>query len=313
MTEQEIGVTVPELPEFDNKIFRKAVRSVIARTVFWTLIVVTVGPLLLEITTGVVSTRGGREERFGRFMDGALALAYPGYELNTLCCRRGRALDLWTRNDLRPRQPFPAEVGIKLDLRQNAFGRLDPADASVRIPTGRLGGVLLPAPEKPATRRLLTHLPKAIVVSVAVELSAPVGPSGFREVAERFNLRVAARASDWVDPTDTPIILTPNDAITRSTRFPFTKIRHLVWPNADLAQFQRWARQLRTHDDHNLSALGLPSSAEIKRFAREGKVYGFVLERISPARLLKLLEDPLVKGIGIEIVEFALNPNARED
>lgn len=63
-------------------------------------------------------------------------------------------------------------------------------------------------------------------------------------------------------------------------------------------RFRRWVDGLREEDRGTLDAFGL-DLAELRKAAGEGKVYGEIVEGVTPAELEKLLKDPGVRSVSV--------------
>lgn len=201
---------------------------------------------------------------------------------------------------IEPRRPESWAEAQTITLRLDLRGRLDRDDLLALPHTGLDAAAQNGPPPKPNVRRLLDSLPSAVVATALVELAGPW------TIDEVYRL-LARHGIAYPDTFDIAIFLEPTrrpGAETFGTYFD----QRVSWPRPALAQFQAWVKTLRRGDDRVLDSLGLPSRDRLREIAARARVYGFVLDKASPARLRGFLDEPSVRSLQVVDAAFDLEP-----
>jgi hypothetical protein len=151
----------------------------------------------------------------------------------------------------------------------------------------------------PLVAREVAALPDAVAATAIVELRAPT------TLAETYRLfaRNHITTSFFGGDDDLALYLEPEKYL-RPSRGGIEFHRRVSWPSANLAQFQQWVKTLRESDDGVLYDLQLPDVSSLEQIARKPRVYGFVLDRASPAQRRRLLADRAVESVRLGDVAF---------
>jgi hypothetical protein len=311
MTENGPDASIPDLPRFDDRIVRRAIRRGILSTAVTVALIVVVGAGILRPVSAAISGRGNRDGRFEAFLSGAVAVANPGYDASYFCCTTGLLLDRTATVLLRPRVvgSTPGETRIMVHL--DALGQLraderpfkTALESALQQPDDNL-------PTKTETTAILNGLPKGVVVTVVVRFAQPLAPDGYERVRARHNLPAFVSLDSKPSPNPHPsppigeevFVLKTAEEMEREFQLPLFPI---AWPGGDLGAFRRWAELLRPHDDLNLGALFLPSSRAIRQAAKELKIRAVAL-KLSARDVPPLLTDPQIAGIRLVDVGFDL-------
>ena len=76
------------------------------------------------------------------------------------------------------------------------------------------------------------------------------------------------------------------------------------WPNANIAQFQAWVKKLRSSVDLVLRDLFVPPVETLRAIAQDPRVYGVVLDDVTPRRLDGLFRDSSVSSVSVGDIGF---------
>jgi hypothetical protein len=210
----------------------------------------------------------------------------------TGCCNIDELFGATAVLNFEPHTITPGKDSLKIELRRDFRGRIGYLSGEVNLPAPQtpLDNALSQGggPTKEKTRRYsyLDNLPSPVLLSALIEFREPLNQESFDDFKRGFGLAIG--------PT-TPIFLAP----------PYPPSPKLTWPSPSINQFQKWAGILRTHDDANLEALGLPDSRFIKEVAEEGTIKAFFAVPVSVRAVHRLL-DNLAVGT-VRIVEVAFN------
>jgi hypothetical protein len=195
-------------------------------------------------------------------------------------------------------QPF--ELPLRLDLRGNLVGGLL---STADLPKT---GVDVAESNPRLSVRRLAELPDATVATAVVELRAPATLTDTYRLFARDHVKTSFFGAD----DDLALYLEPADNL----RVPGPGAefhRRVSWPSANLAQFQQWVKALRGNDNGVLRDLQLPDVSTLEQIARKPRVYGFALDRASPAQLRRLLKDRTIESVQIGDIAFNVGrPNA---
>ena len=279
--------------DFDERATKRAVRRGVVRTAFTAVVWVVLVLIGLSFLSSVWQRRGDREKHFANVVGYGFLAGRPGFSGHPPagCCNTGfRTITAWLSVDPKTASPLDQsqELSFDLDLR----GRLDDDVFSDLPPTG-VDAALAAGPTQ-----ALGDLPDGVVATAVVELRQPLDPSRFWKLLVRHGI-------DEFDAETLAVYLQPyaRDP-THLDRFLDERVS---WPNPGVAGFQAWVKSLRTSDDDLLDGLGLPPVRELERIAATPRIYGFVLDKVTPARLRDFAADPAVEWIAVGDVAFNLS------
>jgi hypothetical protein len=273
---------------FDERATRRAVRRGVIRTALVAVVWVVAAGIVLNFTSLAWQSRGDRPEHFEHVARYGFLAANPGFRTSSWgCCNTGlRSIKLLI--DAEPRVASAVAQSVDVELKLDHSGHLE--DPALDLPqTGVDAALASPPATKRAVRRALDGLPDSVVVTAIVELRSPTGVGRF------FDL--LARNGVVYPNTDVPVFLQPGAERERRRHAGTFPDRRVSWPNPNVAQFQAWVKKLRNGDDRLLDDLSLPPTRVLRGVAAEPRIHGFVLDRASPQRLQRFLEDPAIKGI----------------
>jgi hypothetical protein len=305
-----------ELPEFDERAARRAIRRGIIRTAFSALLLAFVALICLEIVSHFWQTRGDREERFQAVAGLGFLVANPGWQGEPSGCCNSDLTSIELALDIWPQGASPTGERTRAWLRLNLLGRVEIDSIPVLPDTAVDEALSRGSASKEATRELLSQLPEPVRALAIVELAEPMDAPEFAEFLQAHGVPsgepelnnsppVFLEAPYGFDPGLGHVtrLSWPNPQIARDA----TGIEEARLPQADpLTQFQSWADMLRDDDDGNLERLSLPPADYIKRLAEDPSVHGFLLERATIERLERLLDDPKVRSVNVADVAFDL-------
>ena len=298
-----------ELPSFDERAARRAIRRGVVRTAVTGVLLVFVGWLILTIVSHYLQRLGDREERFQSVYGLGFLVAHPDWrgEPGGCCNTDLTSLELFL--DVQPQTPEPLSPTTKAWLRLNILGRLVIDSIPILPETPIQHAISGGRPGREETRALLDELPQPVRASAVVEPVTPLGVDEFGELLER--------TGSW--PGSFPPVYLES-LYSQPVEFPPSK---LGWPNPGIAsseawgdshlevadqltQFKAWAAMLDDGDNRNLERLGLPPADEIKKLAVDPKVHAFILPKASVEELRALLDDPAVLSVNVADVAFDL-------
>jgi len=306
--ENDSPLDLRDVASFDSRATRRAVRRGLVRTAITTVVVLLLGATVLQALSAYVAEGGGRGRHFTYVMDGAVQLAHPDYAISNLgFTNPGLTGNLTYTASLQPRAVGLAPAVVMVRVHRNVLRHVGTI-VSRPPPTALYQALVLPLPNKDATRALLARMPGALNATVVVHFAQPLDPAGFARFAKAQRMSLFAMPiPQSVASESTALILTPVGKTGGD-------IPVLVWPNSSLSQFQTWAAALRSGDDQNLRALFLPKSNVFRRIAAHPRVSGFVLNQVPTSSnpggvsVSTLLEDPAVLGVSLASAAFDLTP-----
>jgi hypothetical protein len=302
-----------ELPSFDERAARRAIRRGVVRTAVTGVLLVFAGWLILTIVSFYVQRIGDREERFQSVYGLGFLVAHPDWRGEPSGCCNTDLTSIELALDVQPQTPEPLSPTTKAWLRLNILGRLVIDSIPILPETPIEHAISGGRPGKDETRALLDDLPEPMRASAVVETMTPLGADEVTELLQRTGSWPGSFPPVYLESLYSP----PRE-------FPPSK---LGWPNPSIAsseawgdshleladpltQFKAWAAMLNDGDDRNLDRLGLPPAEEIKKLAVDPKVHGFILPKASLEELRALLDDPAVRSVNVADVAFDLgNPH----
>lgn len=305
-----------EVPEFDERAARRAIRRGIFRTAFSALLLAFFTLICLEIASHFWQKRGDREQRFQTVAGLGFLVANPGWEGEPSGCCNGSLTSIELSLDVWPQGASPTGERTRAWLRLNLLGRVEIDSIPILPDTAVDEALSRGSPSKQATRELVSQLPQPVRAMAVVEFDEPLDAPEFAELLRahgvpsgepelRDSPPVFLEAPYGFDPAAGHLskLTWPNPHIATSA----SGIEDALVPLADpLTQFESWAGLLEDGDDGNLDRLGLPPAQHIKRVAESARAHGFLFERATVEQLEGLLDDPLVRSVNVADVAFDL-------
>ncbi|MFC4011571.1 hypothetical protein ACFOY2_30375 [Nonomuraea purpurea] len=301
----------PEMPDFDPKLTKKAVRRGVLRTA---AIVLAVLALLAVAVTGgshLVQTRGDREQRMAAVLGTAFKMYSPAYRVSLGTCCQTTPTSMFMEVTAAPLRPVGAEwpVGAnRYTIEQNLFGRVGHlplgSTANTRL-SQSLYDVGTSLARKDAVRKVLARLPGDLTALAVVEFAEPLPEAELKAFITTHNtcvervsyerrpgsLSITWGSDFWSDG------LSPDQA---------RKMMEMDGCHGGLPEFRAWVGQLRDHDEANLRSFTL-SLDRLRKAAGDGLAYAYVDQLSSVEKLRKVLEDPRVRTIRLADVAFNLD------
>ncbi|GAB1819105.1 hypothetical protein [Herbidospora sp. RD11066] len=296
-----------EIPEFDPRATRRAVRRGVVRTATLVLGVLTVLALVATVGSHLVQTRGLREHRMVSVLGTALQIAKPAYAVTaTTCCETGPLSMSFTvtATPMRAYGGFGTSGGQEFTVRQNLFGGVDElpwhqmADTSLTLALFNMGTRLQ---EKADVRKVLARLPQDLNALAVVEFARPLAGADLLGFTRRYDA-CPEKVVYETRPGSAPITWgTGMGAPARSGGIVCSDA-----PPGELAAFRAWVATLQDHDEGNLRRFDL-SLDRLRKAAKGGLAYGYVGQIVTVERLRRIIEDPLVRTVRLVDVTFDLN------
>jgi hypothetical protein len=254
-----------------------------------------VGLFLVNIASVAWQSRGDRDSHFGTVAGYGFFVSHPGFRLENrqpYCCSHDlRSIRVGVQ--AHPRTASPLVPQLDLKLRLNLLNRL------VGRPNfGRdlpVTGVDVAEAAAPSSPKAIGRLPSSVVATAIVEFRRPLAIADLYRTLQRHGV-----PTRFTGP-DVAIFLQPSGVPPEPGMFA----RRVAWPNANVAQFQAWVKQLRTSDNGVLEDLEVPPVATLRTIAATPRISGVVLERATPKQLDGLLRDPAVQSVRLGDIGFA--------
>ncbi|GAA4969971.1 hypothetical protein HD597_008855 [Nonomuraea thailandensis] len=295
----------PEMPDFDPKLTRKAVRRGLVRTTTNVLAVLLALALVATIGSSLVQQRGDRERRMTDVLGTAFKLYNPAYSVAVSDCCETTPLSMSFQVTASPLRPvggsWPA-AGETYTISQDFFGRVgrlplgSTAGTRLSVSLFNVGGALAPKEE---VRKVLARLPDGLNALSVVEFAAPLKDAELKAFLEQ-NKTCADKVVYERRTSSLPITW---GEITWDGG-EFSEGKHGCGVGLD--NFRTWVGLLREHDDANLRSFDLTLD-RLRKAARDGLAYAYVDELSSVERLRELIEDPRVRTIRLADATFDLD------
>jgi hypothetical protein len=318
-----------ELPEFNERAARRAVRRGILRTAFSAVLLAFLALIVLGVASHFWQRHGDREERFQAVAGLGFLVANPGWEGDPSGCCNSDLTSLELFLDIWPQGASPTGERTRAWLRLNLLGRVEQDSIPVLPETPADEALSRGSPDKEATRELLAELPEPVRAMAIVELAEPMGASEFAALLRAHDVPSGEPELHNSPPVflQDPYPPVNDDAAVTDQGY----VVKLAWPNpwiassasgtedrrvplADpLTQFTAWAGMLRDGDNGNLERLNLPPADYIKGLAGNPQVHGFLLKRATVDRLQGLLDDPRIRSVNVADVAFDLSQSQPEN
>ncbi|WP_143043717.1 hypothetical protein [Nonomuraea jiangxiensis] len=300
---------MPDLPDFDPKRTRRAVRRGLFRTVAIVLAVLALLAVAATEGSSLVQTRGDRERRMQDVLGTAFKIYNPAYTVASESCCQTSPVSMSFEVAVYPMGPVGAwPVGREsYTISQDFFGRVG------RLPLGHTANTRLSQSlfdvgtrlaAKADVRAVLGRLPADLSTLAVVEFEQPLGEAGLKAFVKQYgscaervvyerrpgSLPITWGFGDWTNPLDRGM----SGDMTEETC------------GGSLPQFRDWVGLLRDHDDANLRSFDL-SLNRLRKAAEAGLAYGYVDQLSSVRELRELLKDPRVRTIRLAGVTFDLD------
>ncbi|MEV0379924.1 hypothetical protein [Nonomuraea sp. NPDC050643] len=293
-----------DMPDFDPKLARRAVRRGLLRTTSYVLAVLLTLVLVATVGSTLVQERGGRERRMMDVLGTAFKLYNPGYTVATGECCETTPLSMSFKVSAIPVEPA-AERSSSHDtftISQSFFGRVghlplgNTANTRLSISLYSVGGTLA---QKEEVRKVLARLPDRLMALAVVEFAAPLKEPELKGFLEQYK----TCADKVVYERRTGSVPITWGEITWD-RGAFNEGKDGC--GVGLANFRSWVSLLRDHDDANLRSFDL-SLARLRKAAGDGLAYAYVDQLQTIEELRTLIEDPRVRTVRLADVAFDLD------
>ncbi|MFG3435937.1 hypothetical protein ACGF0J_01715 [Nonomuraea sp. NPDC047897] len=298
---------VLELPDFDPKVTRRAVRRGVFRTARVVLAVLLVLFLAAAGLT-LVQKRGDRDERMKDVLGTAFKLYNPAYEVWTeSCCD----ITPWSMgftviaSQIRAGGGFTGNGGSAHTITQDFFGRVG------RLPLGNyantnlstsLANVGTDLQRKEDIRKVLARLPDGLNALAVIEFATPARAEEVAAFSRDFGFcpqKVVYERRPGSVPITWGATTWDRAPMPEGTTSCADDMKH------HLAGFRAWSGLLRDHDDANLRHFDL-SLARLRKAANDGLAYAVVDNLVPVEDLRKVVEDPRVRTVRLADVAFDL-------
>ncbi|MEV0581888.1 hypothetical protein [Nonomuraea sp. NPDC050310] len=290
-----------EMPEFDVKSTRRAVRRGVARTALRAVAIVVALALVAVIGPVLLQKRSDRADRMSTVLGVAFELYAPAYRLSfTSCCE----MTPWSMGmtmsggPLRAHGGFVTQGGQEYTITQTFFGRVSghlPLGASAMTTLSyALMNVRTGNQPKEDQRKVLARLPAELRALSVVEFERPLDAAALKAFEARHGV-TAERVVYEERPRSIPITW----GYDMDFSLPDSQ------PGDELKNFRAWVDLLREHDDANLRDFDL-TLERLRRAAKDGLAYAFVDTLTTVGELRKVIEDPLVRTVRVADLAYDL-------
>ncbi|MFC4115481.1 hypothetical protein [Nonomuraea zeae] len=295
----------PEMPDFDPRLTRKAVRRGLFRTSSSVLAVLLVLALVATYGSMLAQTRGDREQRMTDVLGTAFKLYNPAYRVVTGTCCETTPWSMSFEVSAAPLRAFGGfwpSGGETYTISQTLFGRVahlplgSTANTRLSLQLYDLGGTLA---RKENVRKALARLPGDLRALAAVEFAAPLKGAELKSFLDQRE--VCAESVVYERRTGSLPITWGEITWDRGT---FAEGKEGC--GVGLGNFRSWVSMLRDHDEPNLHRFDL-SLSRLRKAAADGLAYAYVDQSTSIAELRKVIEDPRVRTVRLADVTFDLD------
>lgn len=299
-----------ELPDFDPKLARRAVRRGLVKTASIVLAALVVAALVLVVAPIMVQLRGDRDQRMTDVLGTAFKLYNPAYLVTVEDCCAATPWSLGFTVNATPIRAFGGYSiysGATHTITQDFFGKVG------RLPLGNSANTTLTRAlslvgREPATkegpRKTLARLPQDLRALAVVEFVQPLTAEQLAAFGNRakacpekvvYERRPGSVPITWgVATWDRAPIDLPQSGGTCGDDAPYL-----------LKEFRSWDAILRDYDAGNLRSFDL-TLERVRKAAKDGLAYAYVDTTSTIAEFRKLLEDPKVKTVRVADVSFDL-------
>jgi hypothetical protein len=295
----------PEMPDFDPKLTRKAVRRGLVRTTTNVLAVLLALALAATLGSTLVQERGDREQRMMDVLGTAFKVYNPAYTVTVGDCCETTPVSMSFQVAAAPLRAvggFWPVGGETYTITQDFFGRVghlplgSTANTRLSIALYDLGGTLA---RKEQVRKVLARLPAGLNTLAVVEFAAPLKQAELKGFLEEKKT-----CADKVVYERRPSSLPITWGETTWDRGEFVEGKEGC--GVGLSNFRSWVRLLREHDEANLRRFDLTLN-RLRKAAGDGLAYAYVDQLASVEELRRLIEDPRVRTIRLADATFDLD------
>ncbi|MFI6293064.1 hypothetical protein ACIBEJ_15855 [Nonomuraea sp. NPDC050790] len=299
-----------DLPDFDPRTTRKAVRRGLLKTASIVLAGLVALALVLVVAPIMFQKAGGRADRMENVFGTAFKIYNPAYRIvDEECCEvTPWAMSMTVRaSQIRAYGGFSGSAAVPYSITQNLFGTLG------HLPLGNEGNTTLTTAlsmvghkgpvDKAKTRELLDGLPKRLRALATVEFTAPLTAEQLVAFGRRYNAcpeRIVYEAR----PGSVPITFEAG-MWSRSNVMPKSGMCHDVTPTANLAEFRAWDKILQNSDASMLRDFDL-TLERVRKAAKDGLAHAYIDTGARIDELRKLLDDPQVRAVRLVDATFDL-------
>ncbi len=307
---------LPDLPAFDKRAMRRAVRRGVIRTAFVGALWLVIASIVLGIAGQAALVGLGRRDHVQHVVAAGWQVAHPEFMLDLSSDGNG-IVHTTTNYAAAPLGVQPVSASTKLSFSESLFGGVSRIDvepktaASQILLTFGLNGTD-GASWRSAERKMLGQLPKPVRVAAIVEFAQPLSYADYTAFA--------ARTGAGVDVQGAPLLLSAAKDLESQSDGAYAvsgvcawapeyagRLLNLGFKNFDdpIGGFRAWVGSLHDSDRDALRKVGI-SLTTLRAAARAGLVHGVILHDTTAALLLKMLDDPAVGAVHPYDVAFAV-------
>ncbi|MFI9554015.1 hypothetical protein [Nonomuraea endophytica] len=301
-----------DLPDFDPKATRKAVRRGLVKTASLVLAGLLALTLVLVVAPILVQKSGGREDRVYDVYGTAFKMYNPGYRVVLgECCDTtpwSSSLPL-SASQLRAYGGFYSRVEVPYKITTNLFGGLEHLPLGNEANTAVSSALSMVGHKSPIgkdhAREVLAGLPKSMRVMALVEFNQPATAEQLVTFGKTYQTcpeRIVYEARPGSVPITFASIMWDRTPVPQKSGSCYDT------PPDVLAEFRSWDKILLDSDAADLRAFDL-TLERVRKAAKDGLAYAYIDQGVPVEHLRKLLEDPRVRGVGLidatfDIVRF---------
>ncbi|WP_068920857.1 hypothetical protein [Planobispora rosea] len=306
-----------EIPDFDPKKMRSAIRRGYFRVALVLLLVASSGIVSSYLATGLLQRRHPLTDSLLIVIEGSLRMSDPAFEVSYRDSRRGSLTTtyLYDRRPLRAAGTFVEEAADQVEVDVGLFGDIE---SPPRLPyiRSRLADVLeklgTGKPTKASAEAALSILPEDMTALAVVEFAQPLTADQARAFVEEHNA-LPTRVVYGVQQGSAPIVSGPEmfpdlKAVLTNTGKPGTTVERVVTGPVclaeGLAELRRWVGTLGDDDASTLAVFNL-DLPRLKQAASQGLAYAYIDEVQTVKELRTLLKDPQVRSV--QVADLAYN------
>ena len=293
-----------DFPAFDNRAMKRAIRRGVIRTAFLGALWLFVAFIVIAFAAAGLRSAIGASNKLDRVAAVGWKVTHP----NFLVQQSGESNGGWTSTYTLQAAPLLAQPPgntTSIRLTENPFGTVSAPFIEPKSPSDDVLQAFGRPESMGATvenheRQVLSGLPSAVDVAAVVELAQPMTDAEW----QAFTLQ-KYQAYEQLNPA-VPVLL------NRSNQQFGIADAHLIKPvygwglfydvhirasqNAPIAQFRQWVGSLHNSDRSALNQIGAELDG-LRAAAKDGHIYGFILDHASVPFLLQLLKDPAVGAV----------------
>lgn len=306
-----------ELPSFDPRALRKAIRRGVIRTGFVGAVWLLVALFFLNIVGALLLGAFGRTSDLQDNARIAWQVAHPEYSLQGSGVNHG----IWNASmfmDVVPLSSTGSNSRMQFTITESMLGTVGVHGLTVASPAsgvlnslGQFPGSL--AADRSQDKADLTGLPPSTSVSAIIEFAKPLDSNAYQAFSDAHNddathhdgvslfgsIPLFSSALDTDSPRHGVFVRGVygwNPAWSHKLSGSYNPIAEAV------PTFRKWVHSIGSDGDKwaNLG-IDLPS---LRAAADEGRVYGLIVTGAAPSALLKLLDDPEVGAVHLYDVGF---------